>query len=318
MKLAAVDIGSNAVRLLVAELSIADKKKPTEIKNKKLIMYRIPVRLGVDTFSGGHISLSKIDQLCKSLEAFRLIAEVYEVQDWAICATSALREATNARQVADVVKQRTGLNIQLIDGDSEAALILSNKLFTMDILDHRFSHLYVDVGGGSTEVSLVSLRGIAASKSFKIGTIRMFQNHVALQEWQALTQWLVHTIKPKKPLSIIGSGGNINRLFKISESHKGQPLPYRYLKQEYNLLAPLSIEERVTLQDLTPDRAEVIVPALEIFLHIMEKTGITQVMVPNIGLSDGIVLTLFQQKMGMIQPIIQSAALKQDNGFKDL
>ncbi len=295
MRLAAIDIGSNAVRLLVAEVKIKPTSNEGEIYLKKLKLFRVPVRLGVEVFKEGIISEALMTKLIKTMKAFKLIMDVYEIETFKACATSAMREAKNREEVMTKVHWTTDIKINLIDGQQEAQLILSNRL--ADMLDPRFNHLYVDVGGGSTEVSLLKKNKLSIAKSFKIGTLRLFNEKVKPKAWEEFSKWLHKNIEPTNPLAIIGSGGNINRVFKRSGNRYGQPLMYEYLKQERDLLTALNIEDRVMLQDLTRDRAEVIVPALNIFLFTMEHANIRQVIVPKIGLADGIIRQLFQEKM---------------------
>lgn len=299
MILGGIDIGSNAVRLLIARVTKQDETGQISVKKVKL--YRVPVRLGLDAFTDKVISEKLITKLVEAMTAFKLIMNVYEVTSYEACATSALREATNAKKIIERVKKACGIDIKIINGNTEAKLILSNKLTDSNIIDSRFNHLYVDVGGGSTEMSLLNAQGISRSKSFKIGTLRLLQKQVPQETWEAMSQWLHQYIKPKKPLTIIGSGGNINRVFKRSHNHYGQPLMYEYLLQERNLLAALTVAERVNLQDLNKDRAEVIVPALDIFLFVMRETRIQQVVVPKIGVADGLVRKLFQE-YALIKP----------------
>jgi exopolyphosphatase/guanosine-5'-triphosphate,3'-diphosphate pyrophosphatase len=294
MRLGAIDIGSNAVRLLVADVGYKSEET-SELYIKKIKLYRVPVRLGLEAFTEKYISEALLTKLIKTMQAFRLIMDVYEVEDYRCCATSALREAQNGKEVMAAVKKKSNIEIRLIDGQEEAKLILSNKL--SNLLDKRFAHLYVDVGGGSTEISLLKGEALGLSKSFKIGTIRLFKQKVKAETWTALQKWLEQEIQPQMPLAIIGSGGNINRVFKRSNNRYGHPLQYDYLLQERELLNKLSLEDRIMLQDLNRDRAEVIVPALDIFLFIMKQTGIKQVIVPKIGLADGVVRQLFREKM---------------------
>ncbi len=295
MRLGGIDIGSNAVRLLVADMIYNETTGDKWLKKIKL--YRVPVRLGMDAFTKGQISPELKQKLCDTLHAFRLIMQVYEVEDFRACATSALREASNSQEVLKSVQERTGIDIRIIDGQEEAKLILANNVAASRMIDDRFYHLYVDVGGGSTEMSIIGKIGIVERRSFKIGTIRLLKNQVKPEKWEQLKDWLQTNVAPLTPLSIIGSGGNINRVFKRSYNHKGQPLVYDYLKQERNLLATLSIEDRIRLQDLNRDRAEVIVPALDIFLFTMEHTSIRQVVVPKLGLADGIIRNLFDESL---------------------
>ena len=291
MRLGGIDIGSNAVRLLVADVL---EQKDGDLRVKKLKLFRVPVRLGIDTFSEGMIAPTTVEKLIKAMKAFRLMMEVYDVEDYMACATSALRQSSNKQEVVANVATQSGIHIQIIDGEQEAELIQSNRI--THLLDKRFDHLYMDVGGGSTELSLLSGEQFSHARSFQVGTIRLFKNKVKPTEWQAMEDWLTQTIKPQKPLAIIGSGGNINRIFKRAYLRAGTPLLYSYLKQERELLAALDIQDRVQLQDLNIDRAEVIVPALDIFLFVMEATGIQQVFVPKIGVADGLVKRLYRQK----------------------
>lgn len=294
MRLAGIDIGSNAVRLLIADIEGDQEGKITFFKKIKL--YRVPVRLGLDAFIDKRISESRLHQLIQTMKAYQLLMEVYGVEAVQACATSALREAGNSKEVIHKVRQVAGLDINIIDGKIEADLILSNSLDIQQAFDSRFSHLYVDVGGGSTEISLLSGEGVAKSRSFKIGTIRLFKDRVKPKRWKEMGEWLDAEITPQKPLNIIGSGGNIYRVFKRSRNDPFQPLMYESIKKERDLLSALSIEDRVKLQDMNQDRAEVIVPALNIFLFIMEQTGIRQVVVPKMGLADGIVRKLFADR----------------------
>ena len=292
MKLAGIDIGSNAARLLVAEV----KQQPEngEISIRKIKLYRVPVRLGGDAFTLGKISQKNTERLIKAMRAFQLLMEIYEVEAYRACSTSAMREASNSTEIVAAVRASTGIDINIIDGQEEARLIFSNKLSEQASLDSRFQHLYVDVGGGSTEISLLRGDEVVQSRSFKIGTLRIFKEKVKQSTWDEMEKWLEKRIRPKLPLTIIGSGGNINRIFKRSGNLAHQPLMIEDLRKEFDLLSALSIEDRIYIQDLNDDRAEVIVPALQIFLFVMDHTGVRQVVVPKIGLSDGIVRMLYQ------------------------
>ena len=293
MRLAAIDIGSNAVRLLVSDANIS-KKRGLYFKNVKL--YRLPVRLGIDAFTTGLISEHTGQKLSKSMQAFRTIMDIYDVDDYLVYATSAMRETSNAKDVIKQVKKESGIEIKVIDGDFEAQVILASSLREHSWIDKRFSHLYVDVGGGSTEISLINKNGVLMSRSFRIGTVRLLENKVPENTWTEMGEWILTNITDKLPLSVIGSGGNINRIFKRSNNAYGHPLTYEYLKLEYDKLAEMDIEDRVILEDLNQDRAEVIVHALRIFLFVMEKADIHQVLVPKIGLVDGMVYNLYQEK----------------------
>ncbi len=293
MRLGAIDIGSNAVRLMVADVYTEENGNIRVNRHK---IYRVPVRLGLDSFSIGMISKENRKNLRKTMQSFQLLMEVFEVEAYSACATSAMREAANGDEVVKFIEDKTGIQIQIIDGKEEAALMLANKRAIMDIVDQRYDHLYVDVGGGSTEISLVSNQGIDRSRSFKIGTIRLLKNKVKEKTWVEMTDWLQAYIAPFKPLTILGAGGNINRVYRRSNNAYGQPLVYRQIEKELALLSALSVDDRIRLQGLTPDRAEVIVPALTIFERVMKVTGIQQVIVPKMGVADGIARRLYLQK----------------------
>jgi len=293
MRFAAIDIGSNAIRLLVVDyISKEGNGKPIF---KKLKLFRIPVRLGVEVFANGKISKNLGQQLIKTLQAFQLLMEIFEVQHFKAYATSALREATNKKGILEKVAAKTGIRIEVITGKKEAQVILNSNI--EPFVDARFNYLYVDVGGGSTEISLYSTSKIPISTSFKIGTVRMMKKKAEQKEWDRLQQWLIKIINPKKPLAILGSGGNINRVYKRSGKKGNDPLLYTHIKAEREYLNGLTIDERIEKEDLTKDRAEVIVPALDIFLFVMEQTGITQIIVPKIGLSDGIIREIYQEQL---------------------
>lgn len=291
MQLGAIDIGSNAIRLLVAE--VGHTKDGTHYLKKEK-MYRVPVRLGIDAFTTGIISDALCEKLAKTMLAFRLIMETYGVQKYRACATSALRDAKNAQKVINHVRKFAGIDIERITGSEEAALILSGQMNESKWWDKRFAHLHVDVGGGSTEITLRKGMDTICARSFQIGTVRLFEKKVNDTEWQNMETWLQKNVTPKLPLAIIGSGGNINSLFKRSDNHNGEPLMYEYIKQQRAVLDLLDIEERIVLHDMNRDRAEVIVHAIDVFLFVMKQTNIKQVFVPKIGLVDGIMGKLFE------------------------
>lgn len=296
MRLAGIDIGSNAVRLLIADIFADSENRISKFRKVKL--YRVPVRLGQDAFGRGMISKLTLSKLVKTMRIFVDLMDIYEVEDYVACATSAMREAKNASEVIKKIAQKTKINIEVIDGDSEANLILSNNLQLGEILDPRFAHLYVDVGGGSTEISLINQDKVVIARSFPIGTVRLFNGMVSAKHWTEMEDWVAQFITSQKPLAIIGSGGNINRIFKRSGNKSYEPLMYATLLAEKKLLSALDVEDRIYLENMNRDRAEVIVPALDIFLFVMEKAGIRQVFVPKIGVADGLVRKLFLKKIG--------------------
>lgn len=287
MKFAAIDIGSNAVRLLIEEVFNDGKHYHIE----KVSFTRVPVRLGEDVFSKGKISREKTRQLIKTMKAFWYLMDVHQIEYFMACATSAMRDATNRRQVIAAVKKEANIKIEVLTGDQEADLIFSNS--KVQPAGSRGSFLYIDVGGGSTELTLMRNRQRVKSKSFELGTVRALAGTVKRTEWEKAERWVQNTLKPGTRLTAIGTGGNINTVFKLSGKKPAEMLTYTELSAQYRQLKALSLEERITRMKLKPDRADVIIPACEIYLRIMRLAGIKQMIVPKIGLSDGIILDLF-------------------------
>ena len=289
-KYGAIDIGSNAIRLLIANVIIEKDKEP---KFKKSSLIRLPIRLGADTFVSGIISENTINQMLNAIEAFKLIMKTHKVVNYKACATSAMREAKNGVAIAKNILDKTGIKIHIIDGKEEAAIISSTNL--QQIIKREHSYLYVDVGGGSTEFTVFSEGKITTSKSFKIGTVRLINNKKSTNKaiFTTVEKWVQKNTKNLKKLSLIGSGGNINKLFKISKIKEGKPLSFIYLNAQYQLLKQMSYEERISILGLNPDRADVIVPATKIYLSAMKWSGARKIYVPKIGLSDGIIRNLF-------------------------
>ena len=289
---AAIDIGSNAVRLLIGD--VVERDDHPVIKKTSLI--RVPIRLGADVFGSGAISPAKRDQLIKSLKAFRLLTEVYGVHYLRCCATSAMREATNSAEVLARVEMESGVHIEAIDGRTEADLIMST-FWTQDLLKDR-NYLYIDVGGGSTELTWIENGKRKRSSSFKIGTVRYLQNKVDEREWEGAAQFLAEIRNANESLTAIGTGGNINRIFKENKNSFGEPLSRMDIGIQRDRIAAYSFEERVKVLRLRPDRADVIIPAADIFLRVMEAAGIEEVFVPKVGLADGIVYDLYTKQYG--------------------
>lgn len=291
-KLAAIDIGSNAIRLLVSNVI---EEKNTEPSFKKSALVRVPIRLGADSFIKGAISDENRVRMIKAMKAFNLLMEVHGVQDYRACATSAMRDASNGPEVIEEIEKETGIQIQIIDGKTEAAIIFATDI--QNIIEKDKSYLYVDVGGGSTEMTVFSKGEIINSKSFKLGTVRLL-NYTKPQAkliWDDMEAWIKENTKGLKKIALIGSGGNINKLFKISGKQIGEPLSLIYLKAHYNFLKQMSYEERISEMGLNPDRADVIVPATKIYLSAMNWSGARKIYVPKIGLSDGIVKSLYNK-----------------------
>ena len=291
-KYAAIDIGSNAMRLLIANV-VEQKGKDTQFNKSELI--RVPIRLGQDAFTVGEITQENIDRMVDAMSAFKLLMKVYKVERYKACATSAMREAYNSKEVVKVIKEKSKIDIEIIDGKQEAAIIASSDLHNLITKDKTF--LYVDVGGGSTEFSLFSDGKIVASKSFKNGTVRLLNNMVNEVVWAEIEKWIKHHCEPYENITLIGSGGNINKLFKLSGKQQSKPLSFLYLNTQYQYLSSLSYEERIFEIGLNTDRADVIVPATKIYLNAMKWSGARQIYVPKIGLSDGIVKAMYYGKI---------------------
>lgn len=277
------------MRLLIAEVFELQDGYHTQ----KISFTRIPLRLGEDVFEYGAISHQKSVQLVKVMRAFWYLMDVHNIEFMRACATSAMREASNGREVADLVKREANVDIELIDGEEEANLIFSN--FFVQKIDHTKSYLYVDVGGGSTELTLIKKGERVKSRSFKIGTVRMLKKKVKENQWSQAREWLKDITEKEDDLIGIGTGGNINRLYKMSRRTLIEPLSIEELEEIHKYVKGFSYEDRMYMLGLKPDRADVIVPAGEIYLRMMKKAGIKEMMVPKIGLSDGIVLGLYEE-----------------------
>jgi len=290
-KFAAIDIGSNAIRLLTHNV-IEEEGKKTQFRKSALV--RVPVRLGEDSFTKGKISEINEARMIKSMKAFRLLMEVAGVEEYRACATSAMREASNGEGIIEKIKNEAGVTIDLINGKQEAAIIASTDL--KDLIKEDQSYLYIDVGGGSTEFTIFTNGKIKTSRSFKLGTVRLLNNIVKEETWVTLRKWIETNTDGLEKLSIIGSGGNINKLHKMSGRKEGQALSYIWLNAQYKFLDSLSYDDRISELGLNPDRADVIIPATRIFLSAAKWSGAKKIYVPKIGLSDGIIKTLYYSK----------------------
>ena len=291
---AAIDIGSNAVRLLIKRI---DREAVQEKKIKKVMMLRVPLRLGFDVFSIGELSEKKADKLRRLMKAFRQLMKIYDVDDYRACATSAMRDARNGRTIIKKIEKDTGIRIEIIDGQEEARMIYNNHIECME--DRLGNYMYVDVGGGSTEINLLTNGELVWSVSYNIGTVRMLSNAVKEGTWQQMEEELMKVTEGVAAINIIGSGGNINKLFRLADKKdkKLQRLPVSSLQTVYDVLKPLTPEERVEAFSLKQDRADVIVPAAEIFLKIAEVVHAEYIYVPVIGLSDGIIDNLYAKSL---------------------
>ncbi len=287
-KLAAIDIGSNAIRLLVQNV-IESADRPVQFNKSALI--RVPVRLGEDSFRLGRISDTNAHRVRKTLRAFSLLMEVSGVEQYRACATSAMREASNGADILAEAEQETGVPVELIDGKREAAIIAATDL--RKLIQQEGTYLYIDVGGGSTEYTLYSRGQAVASRSFRIGTVRLLGGSVTESDWKELEDWLRDQTKNYHRAEIIGSGGNINKLHKMSGRKQGEPLSSIWLNAQFHFLNSLTYDERITELGLNPDRADVIVPATRIFLLSAKWSRCKRIHVPQIGLADGIIKDMY-------------------------
>jgi exopolyphosphatase/guanosine-5'-triphosphate,3'-diphosphate pyrophosphatase len=287
-KYAAIDIGSNAMRLLITNV-VEQENKETQFNKSALI--RVPIRLGQDAFTVGEISAENIDRMVDAMEAFRLLMKVYKVEKYKACATSAMREAYNGKDVVQIIKEKSEIDIDIIDGKVEASIIASSDLH--GLLSSDKTYLYVDVGGGSTEFSIFSNGKMVQSKSFKNGTVRLLNEMVNDVVWHEIEKWIKTNTEQYETITLIGSGGNINKIFKMSGKQQDKPLSYMYLNSQYQYLNSLTYEQRIAELGLNTDRADVIIPATRIYLNAMKWSGARHIYVPKIGLADGIVKAMY-------------------------
>ncbi len=290
MRYAAIDIGSNAVRLLIADLI----QNEGIVSFKKNSLVRVPLRLGDDAFIHNEISDAKASDLIKTMEAFRRLMDVYKVSRYRACATSAMREAANGPALVNRIKD-VGIDLEIIPGAVEAGIIYSTQLLQQ--LDNKKTYLYIDVGGGSTELSLISENRHIASQSFDIGTIRILDNKDNESTWDSMRRWVKEQTQPFTNVYGIGTGGNINKLSRLANNDKAdKPLTYNKLKSTYEYLSSFSLKDRINVLGLNTDRADVIIPACEIFLTLMKHGHLKQILIPRMGLVDGIIQMLINEK----------------------
>ncbi len=287
----AIDIGSNAVRLLIKKVS--RKESTGEDKFSKILLLRVPLRLGFDVFEKGEISPVKEERMRRLMKAYRHLMKIYEVESFRACATSAMRDAKNGKDIIKKIRKTTGINIEIIDGQEEAQMIYNNHVECRE--DQNGNYMYVDVGGGSTEINLLIEGKLVYSKSFNIGTVRILTGGVTEAAWQQMRDEIGRVTKKHAEINIIGSGGNINKLYRLIEKKdkKRKRIPIASLQNIYDKLKVLTPEARMEAFNLKPDRADVIVPASEIFLCIAEVIHANYIYVPEIGLSDGIIDNLY-------------------------
>ena len=284
---AAIDIGSNAVRLLVSTIT---EKEGMETDFRKTSLVRVPIRLGSDVFLKQKVSDKNIQRMTDTMLAFNLLMKSHGVEKYKACATSAMREAQNGEEVTSQIKEKTGVEIEIIDGNHEASIIAATDLHAL--IQNDCNYLYVDVGGGSTEYTLYSNGKTIASRSFKVGTVRMMEDLVEHRTWEDMQEWVKETTKDYDNIDLIGSGGNINNIFKTSGKKEGKPLSLKYLRDYNEKLNSYTYEERITELGLKNDRADVIIPASKIYVNSMKWAKAHRIFVPKIGLADGIIKSL--------------------------
>jgi len=290
VRLAAIDIGSNAARLLITDVIAGPQEVPEFIK---VVLVRVPLRLGFDVFDKGEISPARVEKIIKTIKSYKLLLEVYEVKHLKACATSAMRDAVNAAEIIKKVKSETGIEIEIISGQEEASLIYENHV--AENMTSEESYLYIDVGGGSTELTFYSDGKLVSKESFNIGTIRLLKNQVTEATWDEMKEFIRKRIKGYHHVTAIGSGGNINKIFSISKRKEGRPLTLDLLRDYYKEFSNLSLAQRISLYKLREDRADVIVPALLIYINVMRWADAEEIFVPKIGLADGLIHTLYAE-----------------------
>jgi exopolyphosphatase / guanosine-5'-triphosphate,3'-diphosphate pyrophosphatase len=285
MRLAAIDIGSNAARLLISD-AITNEQGKTQFQ--KLNLVRVPLRLGFDVFEDNTISHEKENMIIKTIRSYKLLTDVYGVEYMKACATSAMRDALNGPEIIRKVKEETGVEIEIISGDAEASLIYENHV--AENMDKEHSYLYIDVGGGSTELTFFADGRLVFKRSLNIGTIRILKKQVDEFMWDEMRDFIKRETRGHEgDMVAIGSGGNINKVFSISKRKEGKPLHLDLLKDYYRELSSFSVEERIRIYKLREDRADVIVPALLIYVNVMKWANIDEIYVPKIGLADGLI-----------------------------
>ncbi len=291
MILAAIDIGSNAARLLISEASVYTDGS---VDFTKLCLLRIPLRLGFDVFDKGYVSDDKKTKLIESLKAYKILMDIYKVEDFRACATSAMRDAANGNELLEDIYNETGIRVEIISGQYEANIIYETHI--AEKLSNNKSYLYIDVGGGSTEVTMFADNHTIFKESFNIGTIRLLHNKVTEEQWEHMKWYIKTYTKGHQPLEAIGTGGNINKIFSISKRKEGKPLSLDLLKDYLKELSNTTVEERRHLYQFRADRADVIVPALQIYTSVMRWAEADEIYVPKVGLADGLIKMLYNQR----------------------
>lgn len=290
MRLAAIDIGSNAARLLISDVIPGPQDKPEFVK---VSLVRVPLRLGFDVFDKAEISAGKVEKILKTIKSYKYLLDVYDVKHLKACATSAMRDARNSEEIIKKVKAETGIEIKVISGQEEASFIYENHI--AEDMTNAESYLYIDVGGGSTELTFFSDGKLIFKESFNIGTIRLLKNQVAEAQWDEMKEFVKSKTKGYHHVTAIGSGGNINKIFSLSKRKEGKPLQLDLLRDYFKEFSNLTVAQRISLYKLREDRADVIVPALLIYINVMRWADAEEIYVPKIGLADGLIYTLYEE-----------------------
>ena len=298
MRLAAIDIGSNAARLLISDVIPGTKGRPEFVK---VALVRVPLRLGFDVFDKAEITPLKAEKLLKTIKSYKYLLDVYDVRHLKACATSAMRDARNSDEIIRKVKSETGIDIKIISGQEEASFIYENHI--AEGMTDVESYLYIDVGGGSTELTFFSDGKLIFKESFNIGTIRILKNQVTELLWDEMKEFIKLKTKGYHHVTAIGSGGNINKIFSLSKRKEGKPLPLDLLRDYFKEFSNLSVPQRISLYKLREDRADVIVPALLIYINVMRWADAQEIFVPKIGLADGLIYTLYEEVKKEYAPV---------------
>jgi len=288
-KYATIDIGSNAIRLLISNIIVLNKSAPISTKNS---LVRVPIRLGQDAFTIGEISNENIERLVDTMLSFKLLMKVHKVEKYLAYATSALRSSSNGKNIVDLILSKSGLKIQIINGKKEAELITNNAIFKFQ--GNHKTYCFIDVGGGSTELTLFKNQKVVISKSFKIGGVRLINNLVSNKTWESFREWININLKDQREIDVIGLGGNINKLFKLCGVKIGKPLTLKEIDSTLSDLEKMSYSKKILLLKLNPDRVDVIVPAGKIYQYLLKNMGSDEIIVPKIGLADGMVYELLK------------------------
>ncbi len=289
LKFAAIDIGSNAVRLLFTRV-FENGHEPFFRKDS---LIRIPLRLGSDAFTQHRISDTKANQLVNTLTGFRYLIDAYQPIDFMACATSAMREVENGKKIVEEIRKKSGIKLKIIEGKDEAEIIVANHF--AEQLNRDKSYLYIDVGGGSTEITIFRKGKSIASHSFDIGTVRLLEHLVKDSHWKAMRKWIKAHTREFEDIISIGSGGNINKIFRLARQKSNRPITYKKVKEISRLVSSYTYEDRIRVLGLKPDRAEVLVPASQIYIFAMKWAKSKHIYVPQIGLADGIIHLLYEK-----------------------